>query len=197
MNDPSGASTTAYGISGNNIVGVYKDSNNQHGFLYNMTTLSYASLDDPFANASQGGTYALCISSNVIGGFYYDSGGHTHGFIYDMTTTKYTTVDYPLAVSTQVGGVDGANIVGYYNDSGGHAHGFIATPPPQLAINLSGANVILTWPAIVTGFRLQAITNLVTPSAWNTNLPAPVIIAGENTVTNPITGPQMFYRLAH
>jgi hypothetical protein len=31
---------------------------------------------------------------------------------------------------------------------------------------------------------------------WITNSPAPVVIAGQNTVTNPITGPQQFFRLS-
>ena len=38
-------------------------------------------------------------------------------------------------------------------------------------------------------------TNLLSPAASVTNSPAPVIIAGQNTITNPITGPQQFYRL--
>jgi len=58
----------------------------------------------------------------------------------------------------------------------------------------------LTWPANFagfdyTGYTLQSTTNLVSPVVRSTNSPAPVVIAGQNTVTNPITGPQQFYRL--
>jgi hypothetical protein len=42
---------------------------------------------------------------------------------------------------------------------------------------------------------LQSNTNLLSPSAWVTNSTAPVIVNGQNTVSNPITGPQQFYRL--
>jgi hypothetical protein len=71
---------------------------------------------------------------------------------------------------------------------------------PQLSITPSGPNVILTWPTNnagydYTGFTLQSTTNLVSPLVWSTNSPAPVVIAGQNTVTNPITGAQQFYRL--
>jgi len=45
-----------------------------------------------------------------------------------------------------------------------------------------------------TGYTLQSTTNLVSP-VWSTNSAAPVVIAGQNTVTNSITGPQQFYRL--
>jgi hypothetical protein len=60
--------------------------------------------------------------------------------------------------------------------------------------------VVLTWPAADTGFtttgyRLESATNLVPPVAWQTNSTAPVVVNGQNTVTNPITGTQMFFRL--
>jgi hypothetical protein len=55
--------------------------------------------------------------------------------------------------------------------------------------------VILTWPTNAVGFTLQSTTNLSSPSVWVTNSPAPVVIGGQNTVTNPISGTQQFYRL--
>jgi hypothetical protein len=70
--------------------------------------------------------------------------------------------------------------------------------PPQLTILLSGvppSGIVLTWPTNATGFTLQSTTNLASPVVWSTNSPAPVVIAGQNTVTNPITGPQQFFRL--
>ena len=72
--------------------------------------------------------------------------------------------------------------------------------PPQLTILLSGVppgGIVLTWSTNAVGFTLQSTTNLLSPAAWVTNSPAPVVIAGQNTVTNPITGPQQFYRLIH
>jgi hypothetical protein len=67
--------------------------------------------------------------------------------------------------------------------------------PAQLTITPSGANVILTWPTNAVGFILQSTTNLVSPVDWSTNSPVPVI-AGQNTVTNSITGAQKFFRLS-
>jgi len=67
--------------------------------------------------------------------------------------------------------------------------------PPQQTIIHSGANVILTWPTNATGFTLQATTNLASP-VWTTNSPAPVVLNGQNTVTNPISGTKQFYRLS-
>jgi hypothetical protein len=68
---------------------------------------------------------------------------------------------------------------------------------PQLTISLAGTNVILTWPANATaGFALQSATNLGSTN-WSTNLPSPVVVSGQNTVTNPIFGTQNFFRLAN
>jgi hypothetical protein len=70
--------------------------------------------------------------------------------------------------------------------------------PPQLTILLSGvplSGIVLSWPTNAAGFTLQSTTNLVSPVVWVTNSTAPVVICGQNTVTNPITGPQQFFRL--
>ena len=67
--------------------------------------------------------------------------------------------------------------------------------PPLLTLIPYGPNVILTWPTNAVGFTLQSTTNLVSRSVWSTNSPAPVVIGGQNVVTNPITGPQQFFRL--
>jgi hypothetical protein len=72
---------------------------------------------------------------------------------------------------------------------------FVVTPmesvsaPPQLAITLSGTNVILTWPTNATGFTLESTTNLVPPAVWTP-------VTGQNAVTNPITATRKFYRLS-
>jgi uncharacterized repeat protein (TIGR03803 family) len=58
---------------------------------------------------------------------------------------------------------------------------------PQLAIALLGANVILTWPTDANGFTLQSTTNLASPD-W-------IPVSGQFSVTNAISGMQMFFRL--
>ena len=60
--------------------------------------------------------------------------------------------------------------------------------------------MILTWPTDYNGISyagcsLQSTTNLGPSAVWATNSPAPVVINGQNVVTNPITGTQQFYRL--
>ena len=66
----------------------------------------------------------------------------------------------------------------------------------NLTIIRSATNVILMWPTNATGFILQSTTNLVSPAVWTTIVPEPVVVNGNNTVTNPISGSQNFYRLS-
>jgi len=71
---------------------------------------------------------------------------------------------------------------------------------PLLTVTLSGASVILSWPTNVagfdyTGYTLQSTTNLVSPTFWAPVSPAPLVVNGQNTVTNSISGNSRFYRL--
>jgi uncharacterized repeat protein (TIGR03803 family) len=69
------------------------------------------------------------------------------------------------------------------------------TLQPLVTISRAGGSLILSWPASTSGFTLQSTTNLASP-IWTTNLPAPVVANGQNTVTNPIPGTQQFFRLS-
>jgi hypothetical protein len=72
----------------------------------------------------------------------------------------------------------------------------VAPPqPPQLTITPSGQNVVLTWPAN-GNFFLQSATNLVSSAVWSNVSPGPVVINGQNTVTNLIFATAQFYRLS-
>jgi hypothetical protein len=59
----------------------------------------------------------------------------------------------------------------------------------------SRTNAILTWPANFPAFSLEFSTNLDSPTVWQTNPSAPVVIGGLNVVTNPPPGKRQFYRL--
>jgi hypothetical protein len=117
---------------------------------------------------------------------------------------------HSFSVGTQVG-QPGAGLVLSSNTlygtsvrGGASDHGTVfglwLGPLPQLTITRSGTNVILTWPTNMEGFSyagytLQFTTNLST-AAWSTNLPAPVVVNGFYTVTNPISGTHKFYQLS-
>jgi hypothetical protein len=66
---------------------------------------------------------------------------------------------------------------------------------PRLSMLFSGGNVVLTWPTNAPNFSLQSTTTL-SPTAWSLVSPPPVVVNGQNTVTNPATIIQQFYRLS-
>ncbi len=65
----------------------------------------------------------------------------------------------------------------------------------SLTITPFGTSIVLRWPTNATGLTLQSTTNLASP-AWITNSPLPVLVNGQNTVTNPIPRTQQFFRLS-
>jgi len=81
----------------------------------------------------------------------------------------------------------------------GYGTVFSLSFPPQLSSGRFGPNVVLSWPTNYVGFgysgyTLQSATDL-TSGNW-TNLPAPIVVNGQNTVTNPVSGTQRFFRLS-
>jgi uncharacterized repeat protein (TIGR03803 family) len=168
---------------------------------------------------------ALVISGNVLYGTVGDGGSFYNGSVFKLNTdgTGFTVLHNFKATSGagphDFGGV--ANSDGAYPNSlilsGDTLYGTTATgggsgcgtvfslsllpvTPPQLAITRAGGNVILTWPTNSSGYFLQSSTNL-SAAPWTALPPRPgvpdfpVVVNGQNTVTNPISGAQQFFRL--
>jgi uncharacterized repeat protein (TIGR03803 family) len=166
--------------------------------IYNVSNSDGA---EPFAG--------LLLCGSTFYGTTWSGGSNAAGTIFAVNTdgTGFTNLH------TFTGGNDGRNpyasltlsgkiLYGTASDGGSFGYGtvFSLSFAPQLSIALSGSNVILTWPTNVagfdyTGYTLQCATNPVSPS-WNAVSPLPVIVNGQETVTNPISGTQMFYRLS-
>ena len=71
----------------------------------------------------------------------------------------------------------------------------VAAPSaPSLAIQLSGTNVVVSWPEAATGYTLQNIMSLG-PNDWSGMTNVPVTANGSNTVSVPASGAQQFFRL--
>lgn len=75
--------------------------------------------------------------------------------------------------------------------NGWSLHLSVAVP---LAVRRTQTTVVLSWTNAVQGCTLQATPNL--SLGWTNVLPAPVVVAGRYTVTNPIAGATLYYRLA-
>ena len=66
----------------------------------------------------------------------------------------------------------------------------------SLTVKLLTSNAVsVAWPSSATGFALQANTNLTSTNTWVVVTNAPVIVNGQNTITNLTTNNATFYRL--
>jgi uncharacterized repeat protein (TIGR03803 family) len=176
-----------------------------------------------FTGGNDGGfpDVGLTLSGNTLYGTTTGGGSGGNGTVFSLKTDGSDfTILYSFSASDSVNSQgwpfnsDGADInavlilfgntlYGTAEAGGSSGNGTVFSltlPPPviapQLTINLSATNVILTWPTNATGFTLQSTTNLVPPVVWSAVSPAPVAVNTNNAVTNIISGKQMFYRLS-
>jgi uncharacterized repeat protein (TIGR03803 family) len=166
-----------------------------------------------FLNSSDGGwpQGGLVLSHNTLCGTTCFGGNSSGGAVFAINTdgTGFTNLHrfaysegiHPYAALM----LSGNTLYGTTYEGGSPGYGTVFSitlpAPPQLIITLSETNVILTWPTNVagfdySGFTLQSTTNLVSPAVWTTNSSEPVVVNGQNTVTNLISGTQQFYRLS-
>ena len=68
---------------------------------------------------------------------------------------------------------------------------------PHLVVSPSDTNVVLQWPTNAAAFSLQSSTNIGLLSNWAAVTPGPVVVSGQNTVTNTVSGMRKFFRLFH
>jgi uncharacterized repeat protein (TIGR03803 family) len=204
--------TSGGGGSGSGTIFVINTNGAGFATLHNFTALNN------FTNSDGVNPWCgLVLSGNTLYGTAYGGGNSGRGTVFAINTdgtgfsTLYNFTAGEVNSSSQLTNSDGAFPIGglilsgttvYGTSSAGGSLGWgtifslaLPQPPPQLTITPSGWNVILTWPTNVAGFALQATTNLVSPPVWSAVFPVPVIINGQNTVTNPLSGTQSFYRL--
>jgi len=210
-------------LSGNTLYGTaLAGGTNGDGTVFALNTdgLVFANLHT-FAGYPNDGAepyVGLILSGGTLFGTAQYGGTNGYGAVFAVNTngSNFTT----LYSFTATSGSNHTNSDGAYPYAGlilsgntlyGTAYGggssnlgtvfALSLPLPQLTIILSGTNVILTWPTNVdgfsyAGFTLQSTTNLVSPAVWTTVSSPPVVVNGQNTVTNPISGTQQFYQLS-
>jgi uncharacterized repeat protein (TIGR03803 family) len=183
-----------------------------------LTTLySFTATSGPLSTNSDGAApfAGLVLWGNTLYGTTFGGGNSGGGTVFAVNTdgTGFTNLHSFTASSTNSSGfytngdgtvpyvglvLSGNKLYGTTEHGGSSGSGTIFSLfiPPQLTVILSAPNVILTWLTNATGFTLQSTTNLVSPAIWTTVSPGPVVVNGQNAVTNPISGTQMFYRLS-
>jgi uncharacterized repeat protein (TIGR03803 family) len=170
---------------------------NLHSFTALFKTLTNSDGANPFAG--------LILSGTTLYGTGRYGGSSGNGTVSAVTTdeTSFTTLH---SFSGSDGGRPHAGLIltgntlygtAYLGGSSDNGTVFsLLLQLPQLTIIHAGANVVLTWPTNSTGYTLQSTTNLVSSAIWANVSPGSVVANGQNTVTNPIFGPQKFFRLS-
>jgi uncharacterized repeat protein (TIGR03803 family) len=177
-----------------------------------------ASSNDPsgvYTNGDGAGPNGLILSGHTLYGTAQVGGTSGNGTVFSINTdgTGFTNL-HTFTASPNFTNSDGANpgaglilsgnfLYGTTQSGGSSGNGtvFSLSFAPQLNIISYGTNVILTWPTNVagfdyTGYTLQSTTNLRSSAVWTTNSPPPVVVNGQNAITNPIVGTKKFYRLS-
>jgi len=187
-------------------------------FVINTNGTSFTNLHS-FAAANYGNgftnregahpTGGLVLSGNTLFGTANSGGTLASGTIYKLHTdgTAFSNLHnfnastdgsspyagLILAGNTLYGAASGDGSLG-----NGTVFSLTLPTPPPLKIIYSSPNIILSWPTNSAGltFTLQTATKLTSSAVWTNVAPASVVVNGQNTVTNPTTGTQQFYRLS-
>jgi hypothetical protein len=64
-----------------------------------------------------------------------------------------------------------------------------------LTIGRSQSDLILSWPEAASAGYILEFSNILPGANWSNESTAPVVSAGQKSVTVPITQPARFYRL--
>jgi hypothetical protein len=112
----------------------------------------------------------------------------------DLPAFDWTNLQFTVTGT----GTSGTLQFGYQDDPGFLAIDDVSVTalpvtPPTLSILRSGQNIVVTWPTNAAIFTLRSTTNLISPN-WITNTGV-TVFGGQNAVTNPISGRQIFYQL--
>jgi uncharacterized repeat protein (TIGR03803 family) len=207
------------GASGNGTVFAVNTDGTGFTTQYQFTA-THTNDSGVFTNNDGAGPNGLILSGGRLYGTAWNGGSSGSGTAFAVNTDgtgfsvlhSFTTTSGPIVSDFGTGtNNDGAlpgnfpaagliltgNVLYGTTLAGGSSGGgtiFSILLPPQLTMTRSRGNVILTWPTNYAGFILQSTTNLGSP-VWTTNSPAPLVVDGHNTVTNPISGAQQFFRL--
>jgi uncharacterized repeat protein (TIGR03803 family) len=159
-----------------------------------------------------GGIYpygGLILSGSTLYGTASGSGSSANGTVFAINTDgSGFAILYSFSALSNHANSDGAlpeaglvllgnTLYGTAVNGGSSGSGtvFALGLVPSLGIVPAANQVVLSWPTWAPHFSLQTTTNLASP-VWTAVSPSPMIVAGQNTVTNPISGSQQFYRLS-
>jgi uncharacterized repeat protein (TIGR03803 family) len=186
---------------------VFKLNTDGTGFT-NLHSFTSISSFYPYSNNDGANPHAkLALTGNTLWGTAYSGGDYGYGTVFSLKrdgtgfSTLYSFTTHSGLNDSNVDGefpigplaLVGSSLYGTANLGGGTGYGsiFSVSLPLELRITPNGQNVVLAWDLNVTLQSAADPTSLV----WFTNLPSPVVVNGQYTVTNPISGTAQVFRL--
>jgi uncharacterized repeat protein (TIGR03803 family) len=137
--------------------------------------------------------------SGTVFALYTDGGSFVTLYTFTAGSGSYPRITNIDGAYPQAGLVlSGNTLYGTAWSGGGSGNGtvFKLSLAPRLSITSAGGNVIVTWPTNSIGATLESATSLASGTVW-TNVPSgPVVVQGRNSVTEPVSAGQRFYRLS-
>jgi len=200
------------GLSGSGTVFALKTDGTSFTTLHNFTASAYpgyTNSDGAFPDAG------LTLAGGTLYGTTYFGSSSGHGTVFAVSTNgagftnlygfSAGTYSSTLNTSTNSDGafpnglmLAGNHLYGTTHYGGVSAYGtiFVVNLAPSLGILRTGNQVVLSWPAGVPVYGLQSAINPNSPANWSAVFPEPVVVNGQNVVTNPIAGSQNYFRLS-
>jgi len=193
------------------------------GTLFSMATngsafsvLHQFSAISETGNADGGNPHGgLILLDNMLYGTASQGGDSGAGTVFTLSTagSSFTVLHSFSAAPYDAGGsfrtnregarplgsllYSGNNLYGTTVDGGTAGRGTVfvlAALPPELTVGLSGANLVLSWPADRDGFALESASSLAPNSTW-ASIQRPLILKDQQTYTMVPTGIEQYYRL--
>lgn len=166
----------------------------ENGLLYTTTNWGSTYTSNSVPGTSWSSVASSADGSHLVAvGLYfgelYTEVSTNAGITWATVQAQLPAADQALAAVASSG--DGSKLVAVA--SGGLIYTW---QPPPLAIALSGAYAILSWPSLTstTGFLLQQNPDLA-PAHWTLVADTPTVRNGQNLVIVPTTSVRSFFRL--
>ena len=176
-------------------------------FKLNINGTGFTNLQ-VFSESAASPWAGVTLSGNILYGTTLQGGSLGQGSVFQLNTDGSGFINLHDFSEGSDGAkpqaallLSGGNLYGTASEGGTDGDGTVfalsltSSAAQNLAIALSGGNVIITWPTNVTGLTLQSATTSRCPYHLGCRVARACCSPGQYTVTNQISGSQRFYRL--
>ena len=134
----------------------------------------------------------------------YDTGGHLRGFVRagggEFQQGFSTAIDSfgSSYVAGRIGrsiALFGTNVLSSGIGNSTFYVAKLAPFDPTLSIARQSASTTLSWPSWATDWQLESSRLVSAPASWSSVMEKPLLVGGENVLTNADTASHSFFRL--